>query len=160
MLIGSDCAVTVCFDRVLCLCCVCTVTVCCCCVLCAVYCVLCHAARCFVLIGGVLSFKMFKLGLQVMFPNTGFWTFIKYTIVERHSYQMNPCPADADKRECEVLPADLSWEHQALLAVGFFQMTGWNRYGNFDIVLDLAYAFHTHTPLPSPVLRAPCRAVL
>jgi hypothetical protein len=65
---------------------------------------------------------------KVMFPNTGFWTFIKYTIVERHSYQMNPCPADADKRECEVLPADLSWEHQALLAVGFFQMTGWNRY--------------------------------
>lgn len=49
----------------------------------------------------------------ITFPNTGFWTFIKYTIVERHAY------TDL---------VDQSWKHQALVALGWFQMVGWNRY--------------------------------
>lgn len=68
-----------------------------------------------------------KAKWKVDFPNTGFWTFIKYTIVERHSYELK-CPKGVDPRECEELPRDMAWTQQALLAVGFFQMVGWNRY--------------------------------
>ncbi|KAH8066993.1 FK506 binding protein [Aureococcus anophagefferens] len=46
-------------------------------------------------------------------PNTGFWTYIKYTIVESHEY-----PAS----EISVLP----WKQQASLFLGFFQMAGFN----------------------------------
>jgi len=48
------------------------------------------------------------------FPNTGFWTYIKYTIVEQHVYR-------------EELDS-LAWKDQAALAFGFFQMAGFNRY--------------------------------
>eukprot|EP00947_MAST-08B_sp_MAST-8B-sp1_P001559 g1559.t1 len=49
------------------------------------------------------------------FPNTGFWTYIKYTIVEQHTYG----PHKLTK---------LSWKDQASIAFGFFQMAGFNRY--------------------------------
>ena len=48
------------------------------------------------------------------FPNTGFWTYIKYTIVEQHVYstELN----------------NMAWKDQAALVFGFFQMAGFNRY--------------------------------
>lgn len=49
------------------------------------------------------------------FPNTGFWTYIKYTIVESHEYP-----------ESEL--AGLPWDQQAALFLGFFQLAGYNRY--------------------------------
>lgn len=49
------------------------------------------------------------------FPNTGFWTYIKYTIVESHQY-----PA------AEL--AGLPWDQQAAIFLGFFQMAGYNQY--------------------------------
>ena len=49
------------------------------------------------------------------FPNTGFWTYIKYTIVEQHVYR----PAEL---------ARLAWKDTAALAFGFMQMAGYNRY--------------------------------
>lgn len=49
------------------------------------------------------------------FPNTGFWTYIKYTIVEQHVY---------DSSELE----SMAWKDQAALVFGFFQMAGFNRY--------------------------------
>ena len=48
------------------------------------------------------------------FPNTGFWTYIKYTIVEQHVYKD------------ELI--GMAWEDQAALVFGFFQMAGYNRY--------------------------------
>jgi len=74
---------------------------------------------------------------QANFPNTGFWTYIKYTIIEQHVYcwDRNHAPdcahstragangiVDADQL------ADLKWKDQALLVFGFFQMAGYNRY--------------------------------
>eukprot|EP00615_Pteridomonas_danica_P010099 CAMPEP_0114336282 /NCGR_PEP_ID=MMETSP0101-20121206/5605_1 /TAXON_ID=38822 ORGANISM="Pteridomonas danica, Strain PT" /NCGR_SAMPLE_ID=MMETSP0101 /ASSEMBLY_ACC=CAM_ASM_000211 /LENGTH=650 /DNA_ID=CAMNT_0001468157 /DNA_START=120 /DNA_END=2072 /DNA_ORIENTATION=- len=53
------------------------------------------------------------------FPNTGFWTYIKYTIVEQHVYD-------------EFMLSQLSWADSATIAFGFFQMAGYNRY--FDTV--------------------------
>lgn len=55
-----------------------------------------------------------KAKWQANFPNTGFWTYIKYTIVEQHVYR-------------EELSA-LKWKDQAALTFGFFQMAGFNRY--------------------------------
>ena len=52
---------------------------------------------------------------QAKFPNTGFWTYIKYTIVEDHVYP---------ESELALVP----WTQQASLALGFFQMAGYNRY--------------------------------
>ena len=49
------------------------------------------------------------------FPNTGFWTYIKYTIVEQHTYG------------AEEL-ALLSWKDSAAIVFGYFQMIGFNRY--------------------------------
>jgi hypothetical protein len=49
------------------------------------------------------------------FPNTGFWTYIKYTIVEQHVYD-------------EKYLKDLPWSDSATIAFGFFQMAGYNRY--------------------------------
>jgi hypothetical protein len=51
---------------------------------------------------------------KAKFPNTGFWTFIKYTIVEQHRY-------------AEEL-VEMAWKDQAALVFGFFQMSGFNRY--------------------------------
>jgi hypothetical protein len=51
---------------------------------------------------------------QANFPNTGFWTYIKYTIVEQHVYR-------------DVLTT-MQWKDQAALVFGFFQMAGYNRY--------------------------------
>ncbi|KAJ1455766.1 hypothetical protein M885DRAFT_518940 [Pelagophyceae sp. CCMP2097] len=48
-------------------------------------------------------------------PNTGFWTYIKYTIVEAHSYGNDML---------EKLP----WEQHASLFLGFFHLAGFNRY--------------------------------
>jgi len=51
---------------------------------------------------------------QANFPNTCFWTYIKYTIVEQHEY-------------VEALET-MAWKDQAALVFGFFQMAGFNRY--------------------------------
>jgi len=51
---------------------------------------------------------------QANFPNTGFWTYIKYTIVEQHVYR-------------DELTS-MRWKDQAALVFGFFQMAGYNRY--------------------------------
>ena len=51
----------------------------------------------------------------VSFPNTGFWTYIKYTIVEQQTYLASVL---------SVLP----WRDQASVVFGFFQMVGFNRY--------------------------------
>ena len=69
---------------------------------------------------------------QANFPNTGFWTYIKYTIVEQHVYTDAPPAAGAEcasstPDHCGVL-STLAWKDQALLAFGFFQMAGYNRY--------------------------------
>jgi hypothetical protein len=45
----------------------------------------------------------------------GFWTYIKYTIVEQHVYKAT---------ELSKLP----WRDQASIAFGFFQMVGFNHY--------------------------------
>jgi len=52
---------------------------------------------------------------RAKFPNTGFWQYIKLTIVESHEYP---------SRELAALP----WGQHAALALGFFQMAGYNRY--------------------------------
>ena len=52
---------------------------------------------------------------QANFPNTGFCTYIKYTIIEPHVY-----------REEEL--SALKWSDQAALTFGFFQLAGFNRY--------------------------------
>ena len=56
-----------------------------------------------------------KAKWRINFPNTGFWTYIKYTIIEQHAF---------GARELEAL----AWREQAALAFGFFQMAGYNRY--------------------------------
>jgi hypothetical protein len=53
------------------------------------------------------------------FPNTGFWTYIKYTIVESHTYS-----------SLEKLPL----KYQLQLFLAFFQMAGYNRYDNAPYV--------------------------
>lgn len=55
-----------------------------------------------------------KAKWQANFPNTGFWTYIKYTIVEQHVYSNSL--------------SELAWKDQAALVFGFFQMAGFNRY--------------------------------
>lgn len=47
------------------------------------------------------------------FPNTGFWTFIKYTILEQHQWS---------------IPAEMKWSDQSSVVHGFMQMAGFNRY--------------------------------
>jgi hypothetical protein len=63
---------------------------------------------------------------KVEFPNTGFWTFIKYTIVEQHAWEM---------------PRDMAWKDQSTIVHGFMQMVGFNRYseesGNSFDYIDL-----------------------
>jgi hypothetical protein len=54
-----------------------------------------------------------KWGANV--PNTGFWTYIKYTIVEQFLY---------DRAEL----SQLKWSSQASVVFGFYQMAGYNRY--------------------------------
>jgi len=58
------------------------------------------------------------------FPNTGFWTYIKYTIVEQHVYRSDGVEAVGGER-C-LMPK--RWKDQAALVFGFFQMGGYNRY--------------------------------
>ncbi len=53
------------------------------------------------------------------FPNTGFWTYIKYTIVESHTYS-----------SLEKLPL----KYQLQLFLAFFQMAGYNRYDSVPYV--------------------------
>ena len=62
---------------------------------------------------GTRDYLISKWGAN--FPNTGFWTYIKYTILERHTYGPEQL-------------APLTWAEQASLAIGFFQMAGYNRY--------------------------------
>lgn len=61
---------------------------------------------------GTRDYLISKWGAN--FPNTGFWTYIKYTIVEQHVYR-------------DVLHT-MRWKDQASLVFGFFQMAGFNRY--------------------------------
>jgi hypothetical protein len=70
-----------------------------------------------------LLFSLQKWGAD--FPNTGFWTYIKYTIVEQHVYD-------------EVELGSLSWAESASIAFGFFQMAGFNRYQTAKSTLDAA----------------------
>ena len=56
---------------------------------------------------------------RAQFPNTGFWTYIKYTIVESHTYA-----------HLEALPI----KYQLQLFLAFFQMAGYNRYDNAPYV--------------------------
>ena len=56
---------------------------------------------------------------RARFPNTGFWTYIKYTIVESHTY------AQLDK---------LPLKYQLQLFLAFFEMAGYNRYDNVPYV--------------------------
>ena len=53
------------------------------------------------------------------FPNTGFWTYIKYTIVESHTY------SHLDK---------LPMKYQLQLFLAFFEMVGYNRYDSVPYV--------------------------
>merc|ERR1719502_1336848 len=63
---------------------------------------------------------------QANFPNTGFRTYIKYTIVEQHVYGgMHVTGITSTDRD--VL-STMKWKDQAALAFGFFQMAGYNRY--------------------------------
>ena len=56
---------------------------------------------------------------RARFPNTGFWTYIKYTIVESHTYS-----------HLEKLPL----KYQLQLFLAFFEMAGYNRYDNVPYV--------------------------
>jgi len=67
---------------------------------------------------------------QASFPNTGFWTYIKYTIVEQHIYRLTAdCSTHAEQSAapCSELES-MAWKDQAALVFGFFQMAGFNRY--------------------------------
>jgi len=63
---------------------------------------------------------------QANFPNTGFWTYIKYTIVEQHVYG-GKYVTGITSTDRDVL-STMKWKDQAALAFGFFQMAGYNRY--------------------------------
>jgi len=66
---------------------------------------------------------------QANFPNTCFWTYIKYTIVEQHVYSAMPFPVSPAKGEHAVHDlSGMAWKDQAALVFGFFQMAGFNRY--------------------------------
>jgi len=67
---------------------------------------------------------------QANFPNTGFWTYIKYTIVEQHVYGGLALPdeAYASKTSSRDVLTTMRWKDQAALVFGFFQMVGYNRY--------------------------------
>merc|ERR1719230_1105573 len=67
-----------------------------------------------------------KAKWQANFPNTGFWTYIKYTIVEQHVYGGRYVNG-VTSTDRDVLPT-LKWKDQAALVFGFFQMAGYNRY--------------------------------
>jgi hypothetical protein len=60
------------------------------------------------------------------FPNTGFWTYIKYTIVEQHVYGGSYVDG-ITSTDRDVLKT-MKWKDQAALVFGFFQMAGYNRY--------------------------------
>jgi len=64
---------------------------------------------------------------QANFPNTGFWTYIKYTIVEQHVYGGKHIPLTSQTSSRDVLET-MKWKDQAALVFGFFQMAGYNRY--------------------------------
>lgn len=67
---------------------------------------------------------------KAMFPNTGFWTYIKYTIVEQHAYR---------GKEMDSIP----WKDQAAIAYGFMQMMGFNRYRQEGVeVVDFIQLLH------------------
>jgi len=67
---------------------------------------------------------------QANFPNTGFWTYIKYTIVEQHVYGGRHLDdsAYASKTSSRDVLTTMRWKDQAALVFGFFQMAGYNRY--------------------------------
>jgi len=67
-----------------------------------------------------------KAKWNVNFPNTGFWTYIKYTIVEQHVYG-GKYVSGITSTDRDVL-STMKWKDQAALAFGFFQMAGYNRY--------------------------------
>jgi len=75
---------------------------------------------------GTRDYLITKWGAN--FPNTGFWTYIKYTIIEQHVYRAEGRGSgfSVDGKENEL--ANMKWKDQALLVFGFFQMAGYNRY--------------------------------
>ena len=73
---------------------------------------------------GTRDYLISKWGAN--FPNTGFLTYIKYTIIEQHVYT-------AGHGECRAVGGgcclnSMRWKDQASLVFGFFQMAGFNRY--------------------------------
>eukprot|EP00039_Didymoeca_costata_P002075 m.57354 g.57354 ORF g.57354 m.57354 type:complete len:726 (-) comp11102_c0_seq1:115-2292(-) len=69
-----------------------------------------------------------KAKWKVNFPNTGFWTFIKYTIVEQHRYEHKDGKLVSTSMKGVTEEPEISAKDQALVALGFFQMVGWNKY--------------------------------
>ena len=67
-----------------------------------------------------------KAKWQANFPNTGFWTYIKYTIVEQHVYGGRYVEG-VTSTDRDVLTT-MKWKDQAAMVFGFFQMAGYNRY--------------------------------
>jgi len=63
---------------------------------------------------------------QANFPNTGFWTYIKYTIIEQHVYG-GKYVQGITSTDRDVLTT-MKWKDQALLVFAYFQMAGYNRY--------------------------------
>lgn len=90
---------------------------------------------------GTRDYLIAKWGVQ--FPNTGFWTFIKYTIVELHTYSID----DDDTFK--------EWHEQAMMVFGWFQMVGWNRYDGGAFLEQLA---QLDDPARRAVIRQRCDA--
>merc|ERR1719421_951886 len=66
-----------------------------------------------------------KAKWKANFPNTGFWTYIKYTIIEQHVYGGWQIPLPSITSSRTILDT-MKWKDQAALAFGFFQMAGFN----------------------------------
>ena len=100
---------------------------------------------------------------QANFPNTGFWTYIKYTIVEQHVYggrHVATPPANALPEihaqaayHRDVLRS-MKWKDQALLVFGFFQMVGYNRYSLNEGAAAGAFSSSSSSGGASPDRRA------
>ena len=96
---------------------------------------------------------------QANFPNTGFWTYIKYTIIEQHVYR------DELRRVCDAAVANpsahgcdlhlpVAWKDQAALVFGFFQMVGYTPF-TWATPLNMGYDPSPLTPHASPLAPRP-----
>merc|ERR1719261_2040420 len=92
-----------------------------------------------------------KAKWRANFPNTGFWTYIKYTIIEQHVYGGWKIPLTSGTSSRDVLQT-MAWKDQAALAFGFFQMAAFNRY-------DISGKVRAETPPPASSSSVPPKAV-